>query len=397
MGVFLPNSALPGLKKYKYSSQDHSPISKYILKPFYARVIGLFPLWMAPNLITLLGLCLVLVNVACVLYYDPTFDKECPSWLYLTYAVCLFLYQTFDACDGLQARRTGQSGPLGELFDHCVDALNTTLEIIIFASAVNMGYGWRVLVSQFATLLNFYLSTWEEYHTETLFLSTFSGPVEGILIVVTIYVITFFTGPEFWHSELFGLFGHSVQTAVSEVVPSAVSQMTLIDVYLVFGGVGLLFNIYHASSNVFHARRKRDLPLLPVVTEVFPFVFFFATLVVWIQLSPIILHQHLLPLTVATGVAAAFAVGRIITAHVTKQEFPLWNPLLLLPSIGIAAHLTGEHLHWDTTLTGIATVWAGLGLSVGVYGGFIAEVIVEITEYLDIGCLHIKHKVKKHD
>jgi ethanolaminephosphotransferase len=29
-----------------------------------------------------------------------------------------FIYQSFDAIDGKQARRTGTSGPLGELFDH---------------------------------------------------------------------------------------------------------------------------------------------------------------------------------------------------------------------------------------------------------------------------------------
>jgi hypothetical protein len=45
-------------------------------------------------------------------------DKDCPPWVYLTWSIGLFLYQTFDAVDGSQARRTHQSGPLGELFDH---------------------------------------------------------------------------------------------------------------------------------------------------------------------------------------------------------------------------------------------------------------------------------------
>lgn len=30
----------------------------------------------------------------------------------------MFAYQSLDAIDGKQARRTGTSGPLGELFDH---------------------------------------------------------------------------------------------------------------------------------------------------------------------------------------------------------------------------------------------------------------------------------------
>jgi phosphatidylglycerophosphate synthase len=35
-----------------------------------------------------------------------------------SFAIGLFLYQSFDAIDGKQARRTGTSGPLGEMFDH---------------------------------------------------------------------------------------------------------------------------------------------------------------------------------------------------------------------------------------------------------------------------------------
>ena len=36
-------------------------------------------------------------------------------------ASCLFMYQTLDAVDGKHARATGQSTPLGALFDHGID------------------------------------------------------------------------------------------------------------------------------------------------------------------------------------------------------------------------------------------------------------------------------------
>jgi len=49
-------------------------------------------------------------------------------------------------------------------------------------------------MSEILTLANFYLTTWEEYHTGVLFLGYFSGPVEGILIVVAIYLVTGFRG-----------------------------------------------------------------------------------------------------------------------------------------------------------------------------------------------------------
>lgn len=49
-------------------------------------------------------------------------SSQCPpNWIYFTWALGLFAYQSMDAIDGKQARRTGTSGPLGEMFDHgCV-------------------------------------------------------------------------------------------------------------------------------------------------------------------------------------------------------------------------------------------------------------------------------------
>lgn len=48
------------------------------------------------------------------------------------------------------------------------------------------------------TNANFYLSTWEEYHTGTLYLSEFSGPVEGILLIVGVFAVTGFVGASFF-------------------------------------------------------------------------------------------------------------------------------------------------------------------------------------------------------
>lgn len=48
---------------------------------------------------------------------------KAPWWAYVQAALGLFIYQTLDATDGKQARRTGTSSPLGELFDHGCDAL----------------------------------------------------------------------------------------------------------------------------------------------------------------------------------------------------------------------------------------------------------------------------------
>lgn len=50
----------------------------------------------------------------------------------------------------MDRRRTRQSGPLGELFDHGVDALNTSLGCLMFAASQNMGQSWKTVASFFA-------------------------------------------------------------------------------------------------------------------------------------------------------------------------------------------------------------------------------------------------------
>ena len=102
--VYLRQASLEGLKLYKYSGIDHSLTSKYILKPFYNDIVlPCFPMGMAPNLITLSGFTFVIANLLTLLWYNPTLDQDCPSWVYYSWAVGLFLYQTFDAVDGAQA------------------------------------------------------------------------------------------------------------------------------------------------------------------------------------------------------------------------------------------------------------------------------------------------------
>lgn len=68
-----------------------------------------------------------------IIYYSIAYPLETmlPAFPYLFTAICMFIYQSMDAIDGKQARRTGSTGPLGELFDHGCDALNMILQSLI--------------------------------------------------------------------------------------------------------------------------------------------------------------------------------------------------------------------------------------------------------------------------
>ena len=59
---------------------------------------------MAPiSQITLSGFSFVVINFLTLLWYNPTLDQNMPRWVYASWSIGLFLYQTFDAVDGTQA------------------------------------------------------------------------------------------------------------------------------------------------------------------------------------------------------------------------------------------------------------------------------------------------------
>ncbi|ODQ82330.1 hypothetical protein BABINDRAFT_158949 [Babjeviella inositovora NRRL Y-12698] len=383
MGIFIPHEALSNLKNYKYQSDDRSLVTKYVLKPFWLKFVKIFPLSMAPNAVTLSGLGFVIVNLITTLYYDPYLDTPSPRWTYFTYAFGLFMYQTFDACDGAHARRTGQSGPLGELFDHCVDAVNTTLCLIVFGSVTQTGCGFILLLSQFGTLANFYLSTWEEYHTHVLYLSEISGPVEGILIIIAMHLATGIFGSTIWTTPLFQLdLGWLTQGNVG---------FTATHAYTFIGAAGLYFNIHSARRNVNNAFKNNKAKLNEATKGLIPFFAYYTSIVVLLVTNPAIL-DNTIPLVISIGLTIAFSVGRIITAHLTIQAFPMINPPMFIPtvqliSIPVLTHVFGYD--YQKVLTALG--WGGLGLTVGIHSMFVTEIIYEITTYLDIYALTIKH------
>lgn len=92
------------------------------MNPFWEKTVSLVPLTVAPNTITLIGALLVIISQVVMLCHATTLDEDIPSWCFLFNAIAIFLYQTLDAIDGKQARRTKSSSPLGQLFDHGCDS-----------------------------------------------------------------------------------------------------------------------------------------------------------------------------------------------------------------------------------------------------------------------------------
>ncbi|CCM01447.1 uncharacterized protein FIBRA_03499 [Fibroporia radiculosa] len=349
------------------------------------------------------GLILVLINFATLVYFDPAYlvDEDGvgpPKWIYLTWAVGLFLYQTFDAIDGKQARRTGMAGPLGEMFDHGCDALNTTLEVILASRALNLGRSWWTVASQVATLANFYLSTWEEYHTGQLFLGWFSGPVEGILMIVSIYTVSGIFGAAFWDSRLLSSTGLGKIPVIAERIP----DLPLNEAFMVFGAFALAFNILVSYFNVFKSRiASRKNPFIPLLL-LLPFPVSVSIELFWLSAPSFkestILHSPLfMPFLCAWGLQFAHQVSRMILAHVTKQPFPWWDSMWIWSIVGaVDANLPllidQPSLIQSSRRNTAIFIYVTLAVSFLSYARFCTLVIKDITNYLGIACFTVRKK-----
>lgn len=88
-------------------------------------------------------------------------------------------------------------------------------------------------------LFTFYVQTWDEYHTHTLTLGLVSGPVEGILTLAIVYAITALKGRgSFWQQSMIKTIGYEDL----DFLPSSIIQLSWTDVFMVYGGIVLIFN-----------------------------------------------------------------------------------------------------------------------------------------------------------
>lgn len=189
MGLFdyryLNQDQLSRLDSYKYTAIDSSPISKYIMHPFWNFVVEFVPKPIAPNVITLAGFGCTLMNALLLTYYDYHFLASSddartkgytpvPQFVWLICALNLFLAHTLDGIDGKQARRTKAMGPLGELMDHGVNSWTTvfvTLQVYSFFGSADFSFGpHRMLFVLWSVFISFYFTHWEKYNTGILYL-----------------------------------------------------------------------------------------------------------------------------------------------------------------------------------------------------------------------------------
>ncbi|KAI9367467.1 CDP-alcohol phosphatidyltransferase-domain-containing protein [Aspergillus egyptiacus] len=380
----LSDDVLLPLKSYKYSSVDKSYISNYILRHYWNAFVELLPLWLAPNMVTLLGFMFIVGNVMFIEIYMPDLIGPGPSWLYYSFALGMWMYSTLDNVDGKQARRTGTSSGLGELFDHGIDSLNCTLASLLSTAGMGLGStrlgAWTAIVP----CLAMYFSTWETYHTHTLYLGYFNGPTEGLLIAIATMIVSGWYGPQIWDRPIVEFLNF----------PSIFGTNSTKDLWIpILLGSFFLGHLPGCVYNVVSARRSQKLPISPIFKEWVPMIVFTGCNMAWLfsPYSSLLSGNRLVLYCWVISFVFGRMTTKIILAHLLRQPFPHWT-VLQTPLIGgaILANLP---------FLGLPAVSASLELfylrvyflfAFAAYMYWAVLVINRITTFLGINCLTIR-------
>lgn len=197
-----PGFLKTALSQYKYVSPNLSLFEKLFLNQFWEMVVKIYPRWLAPNLITFIGFVSAFLAVVTLVIFSPQFKGESPRWWFLFAAICQFIYQTLDGSDGKQARRTKSGSPLGELFDHGVDALVTSFIALFGIEVCSFGLNSPFVCLSFLGIhLAFFFSIFTALHTTKQRFGLIDCQEIQVLVEILL-VITAIYGPEMWFNKI---------------------------------------------------------------------------------------------------------------------------------------------------------------------------------------------------
>ena len=304
--IMLSIDLLRGLDAHKYSCAGRSLVEP-VFQIFWNWLIELIPMWLAPNLITFIGLLSNIIGSLTLFWFCPTLTEAAPSWSYFLAAISLFIYQALDAVDGKQARRTQSASPLGELFDHGCDALSGGLLILSTMCVLRIGDSSFVVFSSLLVELGvFYSAHWRAYTSGTLQFG-YIDVTEAQVGMMGVAIASGIWGPGLWITPIVG------NWKIGELFIQSVNVIA----FLV-----MLNNCRHAFQGRFSGHCRVDSWLSPAV----PYATLSVTTIAVLLVSPtgFEFRQPLL-IGLLYSVISAQIASRLVVAHMSKTPMVLFD------------------------------------------------------------------------
>lgn len=234
--------------------------------------------------------------------------------------------------------------------------------------------------------LPMFFSTWETYHTHTLYLGYFNGPTEGLILAASFMVISGYFGPQIWMCKAADILGH----------PEIFRDLSFRDLWVPV----VLFTFFsaHLPACIYHVvkvRRAANLPVLPVFLDWFPMLVFSGACAAWLgsPYSSLLKTNRLVLFCLTMSFVFGRLTTKIILHHLTRQPFPYWT-VMLVPLVG-GALLGNLPVFGLPPIDPVIEGWYLRGYLVFAFVAYMrwaAVVIDKICTFLDINCLTIRKK-----
>ncbi|ETO36527.1 CDP-alcohol phosphatidyltransferase [Reticulomyxa filosa] len=265
--------------------------------------------------------------------------SECsPRWVWFVLLLGAFFYHTFDGLDGKQARRTGNSSPLGQLFDHGCDAFIYTPILMTQLSQTQYGVGWTLHGAMICAYIVFYMLNWRCRHQGQFFFGFYSVSEANVTGWISL-LISSIAGCEIYQTKisivnfqlntgdllLFVLIFACIWTTISEFLAVSCSQNRNFSFLIT---KKKLLREYYAKCM---KEGKEDPGSYIELVQVSVFLI---TFVFWALTGAFEKHPYLFLWT--EGLIFSGLVHRLIVADVCKLKTrKFYNLLALLPIISI--------------------------------------------------------------
>ncbi|XP_049864928.1 cholinephosphotransferase 1 isoform X6 [Pectinophora gossypiella] len=361
---------LKRLSEHKYSCTSAS-ILDACLQPWWCWLVSKTPLWLAPNLITILGLIVNIVTTLILVWYSPDARQDPPRWACALCALGVFVYQSLDAIDGKQARRTGSQSPLGELFDHGCDSISTIFIALGACIAVKLGeYPTWMFFQCFCAMTLFYCAHWQAYVTGTLKLGRIDV-TEAQYSIIIIQLLSATLGADFWATQL-PTINISLNLAANYLV--VVFTLYLIAGYLrviLKGGVGKNGSTVAGTSILS--------PVIPFSLVVVP------AFIIFQKSESHVYENHPALYIIAFGMVAAKVTNRLVVAHMTKSEMEYYDWSLLGPAMLFLNQYFNNAIP-EYYVLWLCTIWVCVDLV-----RYCGQICLEICDHLKIQLFRIPY------
>ena len=290
------------LSKYEYRTESQAILYPTIKRYLFNPMINRLPRWLHANVLTATSGVLSIFVFATLLWIAAF-----SGWdhLLLVTATMWWWRDTLDNLDGGQARRTGTSGPMGELMDHTIDSY-TVYPVIL---GVCLAFGVApvlTLITVGVSLLGFWGAMWELRHRGIFFTGVLSE-TEGAWILTGMLL----------GGGIFGI------AAINTPFVSFVSVLGIIVFLTIFGfGYQLLTSMQRVSE--WKARSE----VLPVAAVIVALILWFVRADGAVSLA-------------AVGLLMCMVAGRTIVDNIESRLYGTPFNALSFSTIGVFAVACG--------------------------------------------------------